>query len=418
MVKIINNPAPNPYLHLDFQKKEKVVKEENGIRKYYTLHYYGKNYSGEQRIAYLKRYFVNIFSSFGRALFRGKTWRHLSKACFGSATKYVMILKPRLTIDIVPLDSAQYPVLDASKLSVLQTDLDQKGIQLNCQNPPRLTERNDIRQQAIDKYLAQAKREKWWGKNHEEWYPLKCRLFQALDKITFEHLQSGLASCCEKLKARLKNHNYAIGFVPKKSQQWIAEIALPLLNQAPETSFQNATELSAGVAQGWQSALKSSTKHFVIFDDASYSGAQLMTTISALRRAVLDTHKQEKCHLYLVVPFISTASLEGIKKDTLSYPTDVGHLKVHLITTDKKIKAMMNDVFTEKEFWQLVTIENALHIYCNGREPTKCLTFLEWKIADNNSIPLEVVTRYDYDPKTRKKEITDRFITDFPPPYR
>jgi len=417
MVKIIDTTAPNPYLHLHFLKKEKVVKEENGVRKYYTLHSYGKNYSGGQRIAYLQRFLGNIFSSLGRALFQLRTWRHFGKACFGSATKRLMILKPRLTIDVVPLNFAPYPVHDPAKLAELQKVLDLKKIKLNCQNPPPLIQRNHIRQEAINAYLEQAKSEKWWGVNHAEWYPLKCRLFQALDKITFEQLQSGLASCCAKLNARLKDQKYALGFVPHKSQQWIAELTLPLLSRAPETSFQNATELSVGVSQGMQSALNSPVKHFVIFDDASYSGAQLITTINALRSAILAIHKQEKCHLYLVVPFISKVALEWIQAISASSPTNVGHLKVHLITTDKNIKAML-DVFSEKEFWRLVQIENALHIYCNGRAPNKCLTFLEWKVADSNSIPLEVVVRYDQDPLTRRQEISDRFITDYPPPYR
>ncbi len=221
-----------------------------------------------------------------------------------------------------------------------------------------------------------------------------------MDLITFLQLKDALWQCSQQLNALLGDHPYALGFVPGKSQQWIAELALPFLNRTPDSSFQVHTDSSSMVARGFQSPLQTNTRHFVVFDDAAYSGAQLIAIIEGLKKEVADKYPQEKCRLYLVVPFMSCHAIDLLNsRGKEEWGSQIYNLEVHVVTSGRRIKAI-TDVLSLAELERLVEIENTMD-YFNGRTPNKCLTFMEWKVPDHNSMPRPLKTWFEYSPEQR-----------------
>ncbi len=428
MVTKVNSLLENPHRLLPIKKKEKLIVESpgqytGGKRQYYTLYHHIKSYSSEQRFAHLRKYFYSIFSTYGFGIFKYKSWQHLSRACFGSSIKRVMVLKPRMTIDTVPLVPTTLPVKDKAKTALLKKELRDRNINLSC-NPAPLTEPNHTRPEVIEAYFKEAAEQRWCKENHDEWIGLHRKFFKEVDKITFSELNQSLWLCSQKLNELLGENPYSIGFVPGKSQQWIAELALPYLQHSPASSFQHATD-STIVKRGYQSTLKKGERDFVVFDDGSYTAAQLATIMQGMRSAVGAVNEQQKCHLYLVVPFMSSLALQFLegegKQDVAVFESlkEMGHLKVHIITTDRKIKAI-TDVFSEKERERLIELEGSkvLVDYGDGRKWTKCLTYMEWKVPDNASMPDNLKIWYTYNREKNCLVEKDRFITNHKPPYQ
>lgn len=323
-------------------------------------------------------------------------------------------------IKTLPITSIYRPV-DTATLNDFQKDLDGKGIPLNCLSPAKITQPNVVNSQEISDYLATVA-------DKPRWHTLKKKLFDHIDCIKFQDLQNGLASCCGELNKLLDNKDYIVGFVPQKSQKWIAELALPLLNKPPKGYFLPHCAQSYDHATGIkteqrQCSLYSSNRDMVIFDDASYSGTQISETILKLKEGIIN-FKNETFHLYLVIPFISSIAENRLKfatqpliwqKDVDSTPGKIGKLKVHLLTTDRKIKAM-TEVFSDSEIVELMKIEDfetglGRYTYMEGTRFIRCLTFPEWKTPDNISVPRSMK-------RWKKGEKTYEFITEFPAPYK
>lgn len=411
----------NPYKDLTPEKKDKFINEEklsiSTTRTFYTRYTYKIHYNYAQRLEFLRDVFREIKNTFGLALFKAHAWKNVIKSCLGYGREQVLVQKSRIKLESLALQSL--PNVSEEKKGHMQRELDQKQIPLNCQNPVQIKQPNMIHTNQIEEFLTEARENSWYQDNHAEWYTLRKKLFEGMEVIPFKDLMDSLKTCCQKLQSKLGSHEYAIGFVPKKSQQWMAELSVPYLDRSPSSFFEVATDNIFDI-RGSQSALKNPVKRFVVFDDAAYSGHQLDTLISGLQQAILPIHGQEKCHLYLVVPFMSPHAVNLLQnnfKRNICIFGDKGHLKIHLMTSERPIKAM-SDVLTENEMTRLISIENGLDTYCNGRTRNKCLSLMEWKVPDNASMPRPLKQQELYISEKKAYEVKRQFVTNYLPPYK
>lgn len=343
--------------------------------------------------------FISVPSSTGRALQKidEKGFDHVISA---TSVKRMMFPSKVFKIHTCAMTDPKPTFPSSPQLEILQEKLNSSQIALNCLSPPPLINKCKIDHAEIKDYLDLLK--EYFPKN-PEFYEIKKKLFDNIDMLSYQELLDGIAVCCNQLNQLLGDQDYSIGFVPQKSQQWIAEQALPYLRNFPNKSFKHFTDagMTAGGIRGQQEKINQTEKVFVVFDDCSYSGNQLHKLIGNLKKAVGDAHQDEKCHLYLVVPFISPSSRNYMESyNQLAMIQGQGNLQIDFITTDREVVAM-KDRFTLEEIEKLAELDaaevdrkkehlmlNYIDDYDEGvRETKRCLTVPEWKLPDDVSIP-------------------------------
>jgi hypothetical protein len=247
-------------------------------------------------------------------------------------------------------------------LAEMQAKLVERGIPLNCEHPPRQEHLNDFRPGAVQSYLSQIQLEQ-----PSRYERLKTFFERDVLKLTVDELEDKLPRCTKYLDSKVKGGDYQIGFVKRKSLKWIAELALPYMSCPPIDYFEPSTDVG-----GSQTELSKKSSDFVVFDDASYSGKQMITIISSMLQELLRQDRKGK--IYFVIPFVSKvaeASILHHLQTLMTSPELHGHeglkrLKIHLITSERQVKTM-KDIFPE------------------GLDSIG-ITFTEWKVPDTHSL--------------------------------
>jgi hypothetical protein len=337
----------------------------------------------------------NIFTG---QIFTDKAIERWSKILKGTAIKHYEV--PDVCKLLSMKDDIAFSYRSEEEIIEFQGTLEERHIGLNCLNPPRLTRPNRIQPEVIQDFF----------KDYEdtEEIQLEKKLFDNLDCITYEELQRGLDFCCKELNTLLDNQPYAVGFLPEKSGEWVAELALPRMNLPPQFSFYHVTDTAGWSAVPKKDISDDRVDHFVIFDDGAYTGKQLSKIIADMDEKLKD--RPRPCHLYIVVLFSSSHADKKLSAKAFKST----HIYTHILTTDRRIKAM-TDCFSIPEIDKLTEIADDTTMYRNaGRryKCNKCLSFMEWKVPDYTSMPHTVKWR-----KISKNE-TLKFITSFPPPYK
>lgn len=341
--------------------------------------FYGiKRYSRSEKIGKFYRLFLQTFCSLGIALVFPNFRHRWYKLLFLNESR-----KQILDITRVSINPEKTFQKSTEELSEIQIELNKRGIPLNCANPPFPKNRNDCNKAAIQDYLNYLKET-----HQDKRYELVKAFWEiGVDKITLETLEEHLFACVNYLDTLL-HHDYDIGFVAGKSTKWIAELAIPYLSKLPTNHFEHSSDVG-----GHQSKLKGD--RFVIFDDASYSGKQLKTLITSMESELENQGKKRE--LYLVIPFISSISERHLAHH-LAKRLEAKcskKLKVHLITSNRKIKTMAD-------------LDPTSH-------NSDGITFTEWKIPDTSSLSSAVRGTMIEDKKgTRILE----FLTNYPPCYK
>lgn len=348
-----------------------------------------KNYhSSCSRIEKVKEAWTNALQSRGKSLFERQWWNLIKAAILGwalSQSKY----KSRLKIHTLNSTSFENP----GNTSNLQSELDGRRIALNL-TPPSIEKSNSIDLDAKKELLASLKS----GAQRR----ITNLLFDSMEYISFEKLLRSLSACTSKLSEKLNGCDYQVGFAPKKSQKWIAELAIPFLNKTPKGSFVPAIDTIGSFST--QGPL-SNESHIVVFDDCSYSGVQLNGLIKNIRKQALETFGRKKITIHIVVPFISSVALERLKVHENS-DSEKENYKVHIYTSNNTIP-LVKDRLTKEEY--------SMHESADSREKNpaceefianKCLAYTEWKVPDTKSIPMVF------------SQIEKKVFGDNPPPYK
>ena len=227
-------------------------------------------------------------------------------------------------------------------------------------------------------------------------------LINHLNVITLKQLIDSIKTSCEQIKSDLiKSDGYHILIVKDKSQEWMANIAMRFLPAAhlpqsviPFGKDGTVDEQFEGLVDTLE---KSKHHHFVLFDDASYSGKQLGELIWKIEM-VMQQREMKFTHpttLTLVIGGMSESALNRIK-NLLKY-TDFSqkyNIKIEIICNFifKDIKAMVNDEKVEEPLREKI-FQVAANITDNVFTSSsdflqyfnKTLMVTEWKRPDGYS---------------------------------
>lgn len=363
------------------------------------------------------------------------------------------------------------PIKDISEISktplrevqLIQQVLDSRHIPLTCREfkPPEAAMRNKLDQQAIHEYLEAVRAnfklafkdgpQSLSDEKIEQLIAAKRRLFAETQCFTYEDLSDALAKCTQKLNQALSGQDYAVGYAEQKSQTWIAELALPLMEKTPKKAF----PLNVGGNENFPEELPDDLENFVVFDDASYSGLQMENILENLvddMKNKLKTQKPRK--IYFVTLFMSTQAKESVHR-TMEWlkpktPEELASFpEIFIITSDKEIPGF-SAVIPQKsqaleDLFEFELQEKTRELYkldpklstdkANILEPVqeykkklediytsdKCLAFMEWKTPDDTSVPASLYKSYlpYLDDKQNPAKKSFKFLDEeFLPPYR
>jgi len=214
-----------------------------------------------------------------------------------------------------------------------------------------------------------------------------------LNIVTYEDLTSDLKTLTAELKQKLKNRPYSVFFIPEKSSQWLAEMAIPELGKAPATYLTYHADVG-GHNAGPQQNADDKIKDYVLFDDFAYSGDQIRNGIfnSALVRL------PKEATLHVVVPYISERANE--KWATNLKSSDDGR-KINILASKRKFHTgYIALAYANHLSAGLPAISSAMDSFKNyfkheynieisdqfKFELDKDLAVTEWKIPDGTSV--------------------------------
>lgn len=221
---------------------------------------------------------------------------------------------------------------------------------------------------------------------------------KAMDNIqhlTMKNLEEKLTECVGNLNIRLQElgiPSYAVGVTREKSSKWVADLALSDLLYLPSTGFSlGAGGVVSGLGGGSQrmADLKQVKEDvLVIFEDASYSGAQLNEYLTRI------AHKSEKpLKIFVVVPFVTQRAFDILQKNFKGNSSKNGKQSIDLeIITSKTRIADINTIFPDQK-----EAETFCKIYFPiSRFGTLCYT--DWRFPDSASFIPDFgrVRRVDY----------------------
>jgi hypothetical protein len=162
---------------------------------------------------------------------------------------------------------------------------------------------------------------------------LKEKIMGKVKHVSHKEFTENLRRVTDDLNKRLEKikEPYAVlwDYKPHSSRRWTHEQAKPFLKTKPVTAtyFQGAAEKRT---QALRRLTEKDIRHFVIFDDASYSGTQLQKTI----REVREFHVKnglEKPKFTIVAPYVTSTAAALISEpdvtllsaETMPYIRDV-----------------------------------------------------------------------------------------------
>ena len=310
-------------------------------------------------------------------------------ALFGSFTscslaeqkkiKPTLLSKP-INLVIVPLESTVFEDPPRERLKELQQKLWKNGVPLN---PAAFYPWPQAKKPALD--------EKKWGEFKKNFDVKRQAVFQKMmenrDHISYQELKRGLASLL-KVFDDLVQGDFSLGLKLNKSTHWVASLAVPHLARPPKDAFD--IEVDTISNPGTSNSLlirdyKVATSHLLIFDDASYSGAQMASVLEAIMRHV------KHCRITVFIPFISESALKKLQE--LEGQVKASHNIITIVTTNRKL-VPLNSAITLDELNSLLTDEpKSLKISSIQQWERKIrynemmLSFTDWKIPDGVSFP-------------------------------
>lgn len=231
------------------------------------------------------------------------------------------------------------------KFNEIQRHLDAKRIPIKCKDIAQpLANPNRILKEEIVAYLANlAEQQKDQGGINSEAHQLKKKLFDSIDMITYDEFRQELTACCEILNRELGSHDYAIGIIPGKNSQWVAELAMPLMHKLPESHFQPDSDLATGI------------RHVVIFVDVNFDSWDFDRLTQKIKKQTNSSSCKDDYHIYCVTPFMSSMGQREL--DYIFHPVHHQHLKPHVITSKRPIKNMVEAGLSRGEIDSLIKID-------------------------------------------------------------
>lgn len=180
--------------------------------------------------------------------------------------------------------------------------------------------------------------QEWVNAHHEYYRPALMKLVNNIKRVSHKNFKIYLKRAVIKFNDhmdRVDNKKYTVLVEPKKSNQWVAELALSNLVYKPTEC------LSLGAKEGrdyvnYLDRLSSSAEYperIVLFDDASYSGTQLANHVESIFskfKEISSSNSSIKLPIiHVIVPFSTKYAHE--KLESLQYHAS-GHLEITSIS--------------------------------------------------------------------------------------
>ncbi len=152
---------------------------------------------------------------------------------------------------------------------------------------------------------------------------LKEKILAKMQHVSFAEYVHQLHKVTEEFNEQLKEREqeYAVlwDYKPHASRRWTYEMAQPFLRKQPAatTYFQGVTEKKT---QALTRLVEKGITHFVIFDDATYSGSQVQKTIAQVKKFFVEKNLLAPSFT-VVIPFTTKKARELLQEKNVTVLT-------------------------------------------------------------------------------------------------
>lgn len=239
---------------------------------------------------------------------------------------------------------------------------------------------------------------------------IKEKIIEATEGISFEEFQAALVQVVEDFNKVNDNDSepYAVLFdyKPHSSRRWVYELAKISLRKQPQLArhYGPAGERMKGNKLLEQN-FKDGLKRFAVFDDAIYSGEQVLNRTI---KPIAEYYKQmghSAPSFDLVVPFVTNRALELFRRVS-------EHYGVRINVIYKKIMPSMKEIMSDDERSTLEQRGGMLDVEAEEQSYLGAtVTYFDHRVADDHSFSVEVrkaAGNFDA-PKPYADETTDYY---------
>jgi hypothetical protein len=260
--------------------------------------------------------------------------------------------------------------------------------------------------------IDKAKTKFIWTKNEKspEIARIKEKIIEATERVSFEEFQADLAQVVEDFNKGNDNNGepYAVLFdyKPHSSRRWVYELVKNNLRNQPQLTrhYGPAGERMKGNKLLEQN-FKDGLKRFAVFDDAIYSGEQILNRTI---KPIAEYYKQmghPAPSFDLVVPFVTNRALDLFRRVSEHYG-----IRINVIY--KKVMPSMREIMSDDEKSTLEQRGGKLDV--DTEEPSylgATVTYFDHRVADDHSFSAEVrkAAGNFYTPKPYADETTDYY---------
>lgn len=191
--------------------------------------------------------------------------------------------------------------------------------------------------------------QEWVDSHHEYYRPALNEIVNNIKRVSHKNFKKNLKLAVDKFNTQMdgvRNKNYTVLIEPKKSNQWVAELALENLSYKPT----EVLSLGAKEARDYVdylekiSSLATYPERIVLFDDASYSGTQLVNHVKAIFSKFKEISKYNSSVklpiIHVIVPFSTKYAHQKLK----SIQSLVGdHLQITSISKIPSVDEMLTN---------------------------------------------------------------------------
>lgn len=209
--------------------------------------------------------------------------------------------------------------------------------------------------------------------------------------LTFRGLCQSIQRSCQSLKEQLGKSDFYLLTVKGKSQEWMADIAYRYLPKEKMPSGILQIGKDGGVTQHCdklvEALAKTDASHYVLFDDASYTGTQLFEYVTHFKKVLEESRPFPVIkNIYFVYGFSAKRIQERVDQLCKDWNFEKYKVKIHFIPGKQfdNIEEMMKKEGLSKE------MEESIEEVCNTT--MKSLLTTQWKTPDFVSTPMFVTT--------------------------
>lgn len=235
--------------------------------------------------------------------------------------------------------------------------------------------------------INQEKAQKWIEEDVDPRFKaLKQKIIDSINHVTHKEFSDALQEVVDKLEALLVDQEYAVLFdyKPHSSRRWVYELAKGMLKRKPKTATYEPGKQSQELHDRLMDYLYQDQKidQFVVFDDAIYSGEQVInnTIIQIIR--YFSSHPPQpgrRPRIILAVPYMTNRFLQAMQ---------VNAQRGNIVLLNVRPLPTLMEQLSEEEWALIDEREGTLDLEWDSDEVISAgetLTFFDHRVPDNFS---------------------------------